>query len=1621
MSDSLAQADDEESAIKYQILLEKVIIALTSAERTFTSEENFLLPVRTLCRNLRPELLPAEMYGFFLNRLVERLNSSLSSVGDGARTLLRNTFPFAAGVLSLLPHFFNVSMRQARLEIGFMQHCTSDVLRERTLELFSKKTFFSPIFAAELLDQVKLLDFTSSELDMVCENVNRFTFDESIAIERVPPIISNYLALSNKIGVRCALILHGITKLFHLLEKRRLEEDYHESQTGTQSLRAISTQQLRETENLVFITFEQFFASHPNFALEFINNTKHSIAKGGLYLFSLGLLLTISKNDRLSKFADKAMQTLLQWSKSTRTSSDLSNQPSSSTTSHSRTTGNSDFPENPSSTAPNRAENSTNASIIDPHVSFIDGHFVPIVLQSARPIFENLTQNQRLVEASKVSLGPLSLVTHKSLVTACLEGWDACVSGLVEMAFNLIDLDLEDLQRTSKTTSKQTRNVPILEEAGYFSKEAAHILCSLFEGVESVRARILDETFLAVLSRAEVSLLHVMIIERILYTNRSKIAPYLPKFQELVHQIGSLPPLTTKALIRALDPILASHPDFKDNLIMVLRKASFSHDTTARSSATCGFIQQLRGHLSALTSTHTLSPPLVEQMALECLSFVRRSLAQQAFIRAALYRELAGAYNDALGRRMNVLDSMNSERTRSDNNEEMENEKERKKENSAPSRYAPGTLETLDTILEAIVELFLFQLSTVTTEDEEGLKFEISNCIRSRESQSYNTAKKLGDTSVPIVASKEIQEPLHVLLMASNCLIYGESIRGNGLSVKNGHSILIYRYLDRFVQFMLHSELEQFELDKSSDFSFDTPEGLGNQESATILLGVYEMCIEYLLTIRTAAQRRSSSEQTENLENVDSEWITETEEEAQDRYKNIHKLFKMLLQLKGLVKEAKGSIKLIHPKSEAAAAHQKESEIEDVEEEDSGNKRTKTSASGGAKAASKTKQIFSRPSLLSRQCIVDLLTLLCNPIKTSTRRDANNQIVATPLSNFANDFSVVQYVLSVALSTSQSLPMKSKGKAAQDLIIEYAIDGLARNTHGFEFLEKIAGFLLYEASSAQSLRITPLGAKKTNILALEIYVEGLKYVTQRTNFNASILAKFASSSVAYMLSNREMSNKRINTGKNSETSDVAMEVDGKNEKTVSDLVRQILASGSNAESKVSFFVELVQSFVTKEMCFANPTEAELWLTIVELVAPQLAPKHLRTIALWVESLISLDSTQSSQDEERKMTNEIGLKLIPFLWSLLDRCGGDEIKSSYLMLARDCFVTCGGNAATSKVEEYILEDEERMSSHVLTFSVTARSTVSNVAIALIEHIDTRIKMIEAIHAEIENSEKFVIVDGDGVLVEEEKHAREEDSESSDSDSSQSEVEMGGMLNDENLSATIRATQQHKASSSDERAIRPSEEEEDYGEVSMNVHLKRKSVIYKDCAEICEIYYCLVSTMLPSTANIALAKSLDKFFKMTHTWIAARLKRKKFEPVVAAFEAFVSNLGLLFGRVHVWVTSWTQGGVPFIPMNDEKKKTKLISAARTAASKHVPSLVFWMERIHVEDLIKLAARADHPQLLKNFKNHSQHDFTFREGAFAEKMLSRKRTQNGDVSEYSDLHEARPKAKREKKKKN
>ena len=128
--------------------------------------------------------------------------------------------------------------------------------------------------------------------------------------------------------------------------------------------------------------------------------------------------------------------------------------------------------------------------------------------------------------------------------------------------------------------------------------------------------------------------------------------------KQLLEYVLALPPATATAMLTSLLPLQRQRPELRDHVVLLLRKAMFSRDEPTRLTAVHGFLQLMHTTAPAPTaptgagaaSTSAGGPPAGErtdehgQFQLELLGFIRRSLTQQATIRAALYDGIVPAF-----------------------------------------------------------------------------------------------------------------------------------------------------------------------------------------------------------------------------------------------------------------------------------------------------------------------------------------------------------------------------------------------------------------------------------------------------------------------------------------------------------------------------------------------------------------------------------------------------------------------------------------------------------------------------------------------------------------------------------------------------------------------------------------------------------------------------------------------------------------------------------------------------------------------------------------------------------------------------------------------------------------
>ncbi|RXM92386.1 Fanconi anemia group I protein [Acipenser ruthenus] len=377
-------------------------------------------------------------------------------------------------------------------------------------------------------------------------------------------------------------------------------------------------------------------------------------------------------------------------------------------------------------------------------------------------------------------------------------GWDHVTQGLVELGLMLMD-SFGPKPGPFGKVAESNHNAP---------KTPAQQACRL-------GAQILLETFKYFSPSPPATDLFSDIVvsaPMILLDSSSKVI-------EAFDHLSYLPLSTVQGLLKAVQPLLKVSMSMKDSLILVLRKAMFSSQLDARKSAVAGFLLLLKnfkvlGSLASSQASQSVSASQIqvdvhsrynsaanETFCLEILGSLRRCLSQQADVRLLLYE----GFHDVLRRN---------------------------------SQLASSILQTL-----------LSQLKRYYEPEQDLLPpVKLEGCITAQGDQIF------------------LQEPLaHLLSCVVHCFLWYRELQRHNIhdeeeeeeeEEEGGIQEDLENILDSLTRRMIKSELEDFELDKSADFSLSSNVGVKNNIYAVLVMGVYEVLMEFNFSCASYSKNR---------------------------------------------------------------------------------------------------------------------------------------------------------------------------------------------------------------------------------------------------------------------------------------------------------------------------------------------------------------------------------------------------------------------------------------------------------------------------------------------------------------------------------------------------------------------------------------------------------------------------------------------------------------------------------------------------------------------------------------------------------------------------------------------
>uniref|UniRef100_A0A8C8IAX4 FA complementation group I n=1 Tax=Oncorhynchus tshawytscha TaxID=74940 RepID=A0A8C8IAX4_ONCTS len=444
---------------------------------------------------------------------------------------------------------------------------------------------------------------------------------------------------------------------------------------------------------------------------------------------------------------------------------------------------------------------------------------------------EHLQQGSKFLQdllPQRCSLAQMILDTVKNSVF----GWDHVTQGLVQLGFILMDAfgpkagpfgktATEGVNATAKTPTQQACRL------------GGHILLEGFKMHEPIRGEILEQVLNRLVTKTASPVTHFIdLLSDIVVSAPMILLESSSKVTETFDHLSYLPLATVQGLLKAVQPLLKVSMSMKDALILVLRKAMFSSQLDGRKSAVTGFLLLLKNFrvlgsmassqcspaLSFMYSSHyegiSIGPFICdvscaqvqvdvhsrynsaanEAFCLEILSSLRRCLGQQADVRLMLYE----GFHDVLRRNSQLASSI------------------------------------MQTLLSQVRRYY---------EPEQDLlpPVKLELCIGAQGDQVF------------------LQEPLaHLLSCTVHCLLWYQGMRRSARpnaggsdddddEEEGGFQDELQSILESITRRMIKCELEDFELDKSAEFSLSSV-GVKNSIYAVLVMGVYEVLIEYNFT-----------------------------------------------------------------------------------------------------------------------------------------------------------------------------------------------------------------------------------------------------------------------------------------------------------------------------------------------------------------------------------------------------------------------------------------------------------------------------------------------------------------------------------------------------------------------------------------------------------------------------------------------------------------------------------------------------------------------------------------------------------------------------------------------------
>ncbi|KAI8988264.1 FANCI solenoid 2-domain-containing protein [Mycotypha africana] len=223
-------------------------------------------------------------------------------------------------------------------------------------------------------------------------------------------------------------------------------------------------------------------------------------------------------------------------------------------------------------------------------------------------------------------------------------GWDQIIQSLTQLAILLIDTAtsfgsfLASKNTVIKSRSSHTKEDGPMERLSKFGVE---VLLRLFKYHDIVRGEIFEQITSRIMSKSSSTMEFLSLLGTIMREYPDTVESHLNNIKDILDVLSFLPLNIADKLLQVVQPLSKTSDQFRNSLILVLRKSLFSKDLDGRLLAVRGFLSILDEQmLEASQNTESDRNSSSQAVVLEILGLLRRCLSQQAEVRSTVYSSL---------------------------------------------------------------------------------------------------------------------------------------------------------------------------------------------------------------------------------------------------------------------------------------------------------------------------------------------------------------------------------------------------------------------------------------------------------------------------------------------------------------------------------------------------------------------------------------------------------------------------------------------------------------------------------------------------------------------------------------------------------------------------------------------------------------------------------------------------------------------------------------------------------------------------------------------------------------------------------------------------------------------